>query len=178
MVTQAWRNTFSLNAKISEGRVVAAEKRSRGAFAVLLGVVCLVVVFGLPAPALAVQQHSGTEGLVIHQLGHLLFLFGMIFLLFRMRHPESRRLSRGSGWLEFKLCVILIILWNLLTFYGHWHQELINPDKFVTSGGRTTGFIVSGPLDALFYLSRLDHLLLLPAFVFLLLALRKWREQE
>jgi hypothetical protein len=32
-------------------------------------------------------------------------------------------------------------------------------------------------MDALFYFSRLDHLLLLPAFLCLLAALLKWRKQ-
>ena len=115
--------------------------------------------------------------MVAHELGHLLFLYGMLFLLYRLRQPATRQLTRGSGWLEFRLAIWLFILWNLLTFYGHWHEEVLSPDKFVLTGGIKTAFIIERPLDVLFYFSRLDHLLLLPAFVCLLLALRKWRHE-
>ena len=94
-----------------------------------------------------------------------------------LSHPKWRRVL-GFGWFEFKLFLWLIILWNILTFYGHWHHELINPKQYITTDGRITGFIISGPLDALFYFSRLDHLILLPAFLCLMAALIKWREQE
>lgn len=144
---------------------------------VALGIAVLGLFLGRPDLAWAVQQHGGPEGMIVHELGHLLFLFGMAFLLYRMGQSETRKLTRGSGWFEFKLSIWLIILWNILTFYGHWHQELISPDKFVRTGGKIAAFIISRPLDLFFYFSRLDNLLLLPAFLCLLLALRKWRQQ-
>jgi hypothetical protein len=125
-----------------------------------------------PHAAWAVQQHGGAEGLVSHQIGHLLFIFGMFYLLYRL-HLSS---PSGPGWKEFKLFVWLIICWNFLTFYGHWHQELIDPAKFLQINGKTSGFMISGPIDVLFYFSRLDHLVLLPAFLYLLTALAKWRK--
>lgn len=125
-----------------------------------------------PEASWAVQQHGGAEGLVSHQLGHFLFIAGMFFLLYRLhRFPH-----RSPGWTEFIVFTWLIIGWNLLTFYGHWHRELIDPAKFISNGDRTSAFIISGPLDILFYFSRLDHLILLPAFFFLLAALVKWRK--
>jgi hypothetical protein len=127
----------------------------------------------LPDTGWAVQQHGGAEGLVSHQIGHFLFITGMVYMLYRL-HISS---PRGPGWFEFKLFVWLIICWNLLTFYGHWHRELIDPAKFLVNNGDTVGFIISGPLDILFYFSRLDHLLLLPAFLCLLGALMKWRKE-
>ena len=125
-----------------------------------------------PHAAWAVQQHGGAEGLVSHQLGHLLFIFGMFCLLYRL-HIAS---PRGKGWMEFKLFIWLIICWSILTFYGHWHQELIDPAKYLRENGKTTGFIISSPFDILFYFSRLDHLVLLPAFLCLLISLTKWRK--
>lgn len=155
--------------------MVKAKKRSWVSRRVFFSLIFLIL--GLPVRAWAVQQHSGLEGMVVHELGHLLFMGGMLFLLYRMRQPETRRMTRGNGWFEFKLFIWLSILWNVLTFYGHWHQEIISPDKFVRIGGKSTAFILSGPIDVLFYCSRLDHLVLLPAFLCLLLALRKWRQQ-
>jgi hypothetical protein len=135
----------------------------------------LTVLFTLLLPdnALAVQQHGGAEGLISHQIGHVLFITGMLILFYRLKGSRSR----GTGWFEFKIFIGLIILWNLLTFYGHWHRELISPDKFVQLKGHVTGFSISSLTDAFFYLSRLDHLLLVPAFLFLLIALNKWRKQ-
>lgn len=155
--------------------MVDAMKRSWTSRCLIFSICSLFL--GQPAQVWAVQQHAGLEGMVVHELGHLLFMAGMFFLLYRMDQPETRKMTRGSGWFEFKLFIWLIILWNALTFYGHWHQEIISPDKFVRVGGKITAFILSSPVDALFYGSRLDHLVLLPAFLCLLQALRKWRQQ-
>lgn len=131
-----------------------------------------VLSFFLPDTAWAVQHHGGAEGLVSHQIGHVLFIAGMFYLLYRLHFSSPT----GPGWREFRIFVWLIIFWNFLTFYGHWHREVIDPAKFVVQNGSTTGFILSRPVDFLFYFSRLDHLLLVPAFLFLLAALLKWRK--
>ncbi|GAB4341348.1 MAG: hypothetical protein Kow0089_15630 [Desulfobulbaceae bacterium] len=143
-------------------------RRRKGLPELLVPVLLLLLL--LPESSWAVQQHGGTEGLISHQVGHLLFICGMLYVFLRLR----RFSARSAGWSEFRLFVTLIILWNLLTFYGHWHHELVDPDKFMKVNGRTTGFHVSTPMDALFFLSRLDHLLLLPAFLCLLMALLRW----
>ena len=132
---------------------------------------CLILI---PGRVWAVQQHSGAEGLVTHQLGHILFIAGMLLVLHRLRVTAAA----GRGWTFFRCFLWLIIFWNILTFYGHLHRELIDPANYISSGGRISGFILQTPLDVLFYLSRLDHLLLIPAFFFLLLALVQWRKQS
>ncbi|HIJ90990.1 MAG: hypothetical protein OEV89_09830 [Desulfobulbaceae bacterium] len=124
-------------------------------------------------PAWAVQSHGGAEGLVAHEIGHVLFVVGMGYLLFRLYHLKMK----GVGWLEFKIFLWLIIAWNFLTFSGHWINEFVAPEKFIKSGGKTIGFVVENFSDAYYFLTRLDHLLLVPALFFLLLALRKWRSQ-
>jgi hypothetical protein len=149
-----------------------AEGKRKQALPGTLCALFLFVALLLPQAAWAVQQHGGAEGLVSHQIGHLLFIFGMFFLLYRLHIS----VQSGPGWKEFKLFVWLIICWKFLTFYGHWHWELIDPAKLLTMSGKTTGFMISGPMDLLFYFSRLDHLLLVPAFLFLLIALTRWRK--
>jgi len=124
-------------------------------------------------PAWAVQQHGGSEGLISHQIGHLLFMAGMGLLLYRAKH---RHLS-GNGWTSFKIFLWLIFLWNVLTFSGHWMHEYSDPSKFSVSSHHITSFTITSLSDAYYYLTRLDHLLLVPAFLFLLLALRQWRHQ-
>ncbi|GAB4346843.1 MAG: hypothetical protein Kow0089_24370 [Desulfobulbaceae bacterium] len=126
------------------------------------------------SPAEAVQAHGGAEGLVAHQLGHLLFFSGIIFLLAKI-HRE--RVS-GPGWGLFRGFLWLLIVWNCVTFPGHWMHEHIDPGKFVRTGGVVTGFVVSDLFDAVFYLTRLDHLFLVPAFLFLVLALDRWEKKS
>jgi|GEM_PF-1408066 len=138
-------------------------------FSTFLGI--LVFLTLLTTPSWAVQAHGGAEGLVSHQIGHALFILGMGYLLFRLYRIQMK----GSGWFEFKVFLWVIIAWNLLTFSGHWMHECVSPGKFIKSDGSTISFTISSFTDAYFYLTRLDHLLLVPSFAFLVLALRKWR---
>lgn len=122
-------------------------------------------------PVWAVQTHDGVEGLVSHQIGHFLFTLGMGYLLFRLYSMRPK----SVGWLEFKTFLWLLIVWNITTFSGHWMDEFVAKEKFFKAHGRTLTFTIENFQDALYYLTRLDHLILIPSFVFLLLALRKWR---
>jgi len=139
------------------------------------GLLYTAIVFFLvfcPASAWAVQHHGGAEGLAAHEIGHFLFIVGMFFLLYRLYRGHVS----GPGWFEFRAFLWLIILWNILTFCGHLQWEFMSADKFIHTDGRITAFTISTPGDVFFYFSRLDHLLSLPAFVFLAAALHKWRK--
>jgi len=124
--------------------------------------------------ALALQPHEGLEGMITHEVGHLFFIVGVVYLLVRSR---SRRWI-GPGWKEFKLFLWFVLAWNAVAFAGHWIELYIPPEQFIKSGGNTTDFVVTGFADILYYVSVLDHLVLLPASIFLLLALRRWRSPE
>jgi hypothetical protein len=128
------------------------------------------VVLAEPHHAYAVQAHGGAEGLVSHQIGHILFIAGMGYLLYRIL---SNRIE-GPGWFEFKLFLSTILIWNFLTFTGHWLHEVTDTTKFISQNGITVAYKLTGFMDYYFYLTRLDHLALVPSFLFLLLALKKW----
>lgn len=132
---------------------------------------CLMLLTAV-VPAWAVQTHGGAEGLVSHQLGHFLYTVGMAYLLVRI----YRIRLQTSGWQEFKVFLWLIIIWNLVTFFGHWMDELVSPAKFVRSVSGISTFNAESLFDFVYYATRLDHLVLVPAFVFLLMALNKWRD--
>lgn len=138
------------------------------------GFPALILTLGLllvdAGPALAVQTHGGAEGLVAHQLGHLLLIAACVILLF-----HSRRLLAEAGWRHFRLFILLLIAWNLLTFAGHQLDEVIPAARFLWQDGRKIGMLLAGPADFFYYLSRLDHLLLAPAFWFLWRAIEGWR---
>lgn len=124
--------------------------------------------------AWAVQTHGGSEGLVSHQIGHFLFTLGMICLLVRVQQIGLA----SSGWPEFKFFLGLLVVWNIMTFSGHWMNEYVTPDSFVidSSGGRY--FTVETTWDVVYYLTRLDHFILVPALFLLMMALKKWRQQS
>lgn len=125
-------------------------------------------------PAHATQQHGGAEGLISHQIGHILFLLGMCTILLSV----CKRKLIGPGWPQFKIFLVSAILWNITTFSGHWAREYVAPEKFLSAEGLTRSFKVTTAVDAIFYFSSLDHIILAPAFLFLLLALRKWRSMS
>jgi hypothetical protein len=145
-------------------------KRLLGTYIPVLFTSLLVIVTMSATRAHAVQTHGGAEGLISHQLGHFLFFSGMLILLWRLK---KARLA-GSGWLEFKIFLWLILLWNVLTFTGHWMHEVVAAEHFMRHGDRVLAFRVDTLFNLIFYLTRLDHLLLVPAFFLLLLAIRKW----
>ncbi len=140
-------------------------------FKSLTPVITFILACLWAVPAFAVQAHGGSEGLVSHQVGHILFISGMIYLLYRVYHNHIT----GPGWFEFRGFLWLIILWNILTFTGHWMHEFVSPDQFMKDGGHIISFAITDLFDAVFYLTRLDHLLLVPSFLFLVVALHKWR---
>lgn len=158
----------------TKGRCTKIENFFRGLAAIVrcarFFVLCCLLIFVQSMPAFAVQSHGGSEGLVAHQIGHLLFVSGLGYLLFRI----YRMALQGAGWPSFRLFLWLLLSWNLLTFSGHWLDEVVSRQQFLFEGGAVRSFRVEGLLDAVYYLSRLDHLLLVPAAIFLLLSLRKW----
>ena len=124
--------------------------------------------------AWAVQSHGGSEGLVSHQIGHLLFSIGLGYLLFRLRSMRQK----GGGWFEFKTFIWLLIAWNVMTFSGHWMNEFVAQEKFIKDHANTLFFTVENLQDAIYYLTRLDHLILVPSFTFLFFALKRWRTAQ
>ena len=98
----------------------------------------------------------------------------MVVLLLRMRRSQLT----GPGWYEFRGFLWLIICWNVLTFAGHWIHEGVKVERFVLHSGHVAAFQVGNVFDLIFYLTRLDHLLLVPAFFMLLLAIRNWGRSE
>jgi len=133
--------------------------------------VCLLTTFIFPVShAYAVQTHGGAEGLVSHQLGHFLFTFAILVLLFCWNRSHVTK----PGCQEFRGFLWMIVVWNVLTFAGHWMGEMVEPQYLFDPEGRITSFQINRFSDLIFYLTRLDYLLLVPAFFLLFLAIQKW----
>ncbi len=123
-------------------------------------------------PALATQGHAGIEGVWVHQFAHLFFLFSMLLLIYWLRQAG---LVKVPGWRYIQYAALFFILWNMDTMLVHFLDEQIRAVS-VQSAGRWTIQVVAagdrGWLAVLYYLAKLDHLLCVPAMVFLMLGLR------
>lgn len=141
---------------------------SRGELFFLIAFIFLKVF--APEPVYAIQIHGGTEALVAHQIGHILFLLGALSILVRI----YRGRWQGPGWNEFKYFLWLIILWNGVTFLGHFLSEVERFHYATAADGRILGLYAVRVIDYVFYFCKLDHLLLFPAMLYLFFALRRW----
>lgn len=126
-----------------------------------------------PHPAWATQDHGGQEGLYAHQIAHLFFLCAMGLLIFWLK---EKQLENQAGWNWIQLSALFFMLWNADAFLVHFLEttpELLRlrPDstwhlRLETQPGREW-------IAYVYYLVKLDHLLALPATIFLFIGLRK-----
>jgi hypothetical protein len=125
---------------------------------VLIGV---LVLEGLsPRPVLAIQPHGPPEGFYIHQIAHLAFIGALLFFIYKLsqevrEHGSFRLLAWACG---------LLVLWNLDAFVGHLSALPLSPRDFLgQEGDFTQRLVMSGPAPWIYYLTSLDHFLLVPA---------------
>ncbi|SLM27625.1 conserved membrane hypothetical protein [Desulfamplus magnetovallimortis] len=135
----------------------------------------------MPVPAFATQMHSSSEGVLVHQLGHLFFLFSMVILYFTI---QGKQLHDEKGWRYIQFSALFFVLWNLDALTVHF---LDNQTHIVIPHIRSIWEIEfdlsksSSQLAMFYYFLRLDHLLCLPGMIFLwrgLALLLKQNEQE
>jgi hypothetical protein len=132
--------------------------------------IATLLLSSISTPLWAVQSHGNGEGLVSHQLGHILFGVGLLYMLLRLRGIQKGE----KGWREFKFFLLGVVLWNIIAFFSHAHHSHILASQYIKSDGCTSAFKAESFVDILYYFSRLDHLVLVPALFFLAIALRKW----
>ena len=127
----------------------------------------------LAEPALATQAHSAPEGLYAHQLAHIFFIISMGVLIYWLR---ARRLVRMVGWRYIQYAALFFILWNLDAFSVHLLEEqiaVIEVQRLDAWQIRISASNDSGLLTRLYYAAKLDHLLCVPALLFLYFGLRR-----
>lgn len=136
------------------------------ALAVLAGWLC-------PEAALAVQEHGAPEGIYLHQGAHLFFVASMGLLIYWLR---QRRLVREPGWRYIQYAALLFIIWNLDAFAAHFLDEQSDILDMLPAGfGKLRIEIGDYPaaLAWVYYFAKLDHLLCVPAMLFLYAGLRR-----
>lgn len=123
----------------------------------------------LPSEAFAIQLHAHGGGIITHQIGHVFFLFSMVVLLFTIR---EKNLDIQKGWRLIQYSALFFILWNLDTLAAHFLDNQIYVVKMETlSFNRAVIETPSGSrsLALIYYIFKLDHLLCVPAMLFLYL---------
>lgn len=129
----------------------------------------------VPTPALALQIHDAPEGLYVHQIGHVLFAIAMLGFALRIRHSK---LSKEKSWRLMSVGAVLFVLWNGWAFFGHILAILIPKEHFSRGSSGLKSILVShSPIDTLYYLFQMDHLICFPALVFIYLALKQMTKQ-
>jgi hypothetical protein len=126
--------------------------------------------------AWATQQHGAPEGLYVHQAAHIFFALAMGLLIYWL---HKWKLARLIGWRQIRLAAFFFIAWNLDAMIAHWLEEQsvwIQAERIGLM--RITVDTIEGYdwLAVIFYLSKLDHLLCVPALFFLLLGLKRLLE--
>lgn len=123
-----------------------------------------------PSLSWALQTHDAPEGLIVHQLAHILFMASLVYLAWDIK----RNSFSGRGWGYLLLFCLFMFSWNVLAFVGHTIEVHINRSDFYTESSylytRIYGPFSSAKLA--YYIAKFDHLISVPALFFLFLALR------
>ena len=127
----------------------------------------------LAEPAFATQSHGHPAGLYAHQMAHVFFMFSMGLLIFWLRH---RGLTRSAGWRTFQYASLFFILWNADAFLVHFIEEqsaALDITRLSTWKISIKAPPEMGWLGYVYYIAKLDHLLCVPALLFLYIGLKK-----
>ena len=128
-----------------------------------LGVIAFVIFD--PRPALALQTHGPPEGLYVHQLAHFFFAAALLFLIWQVKYEG---LTGLPGFRQLRWACGLFVLWNVVAFLGHWSEELLLPQAFQGQPGDLSRRLIMSRFSAwIYYVTKLDHLILVPAFFLL-----------
>ncbi len=121
----------------------------------------------LPIDGYATQLHASSEGIITHQVGHLFFLFSMVALIFTI---TGKGLDKQKGWRLIQYSAFFFILWNLDAITAHFFDNQIHAVKIETISIGKMKIVTNNDSSLLawfYYVLKLDHLLCVPAMLFL-----------
>lgn len=132
----------------------------------------LIFILCSAGNAMALQTHGAPEGIYVHQMAHILFIVALGYLYWHTRKTEE---TSGQGWKWFQLFCLFMMAWNGLAFIGHETYSHLS----------TTDFLAKNSWDArlaypitfkkvLYYITKMDHFLIVPALFALVVGLRKF----
>ncbi len=137
--------------------------------ATLLFLASAGILLGIPADAAAIQQHVHDEGIIVHQIGHLFFLLSMVVLVLSI---AGKGLGRLKGWRCIQVSCLFFILWNIGTITAHFLDnqiDIVSMEIVSFNQLRLTSISGGLPVEGIYYFLKMDHLLCVPAMLFLYL---------
>ena len=126
-----------------------------------------------PATVWATQTHGGLEGLYVHQFAHIFFAFSMGLLIYWLR---KWGLVASAAWRSIQYSALFFIAWNLDAYVSHWLVEQSGLIEVTAVDGMRIQITTPRGmkwLSEIYYLTKLDHLLSVPALIFLFLGLKQ-----
>ncbi len=141
----------------------------------LVGFLLWSVIF--PSPALAFIPHwDPTEAFFIRQFSYLFFMVAMIFFIHELK---QEKLQHHRGFRQLSWASVFFALWNLDCFVGQFISLYVQPQMVGgVAGSLSQQMIMTGMGNWINYVTKLDHLLLVPAFIFVYLGLRAFRQEQ
>lgn len=128
------------------------------------------LIVGMAENCWALQSHGPPEGLYVHQMAHLLFSGALAYLFW---HTRKRPALKSKGWRYLQIFCVVLISWNLLAFVGHEAYGFLIDEDFVNTGSLQG--VIAPPVSfvkVLYYVTKMDHLLNVPALLALVISLR------
>jgi hypothetical protein len=131
----------------------------------------LVILLLLPSPAWAFIPHwDPQEAFFIRQFAYLFWALSMVFFIFALK---QEKLHEHPGFRRLVWAGVFFALWNFDCFIGQFIS--LSRESAETTGllaAATRELSGSKVLNWFYYLTKLDHLLLVPAFLFYYLGIR------
>lgn len=130
----------------------------------------LLFQFAPTESAWALQSHGAPEGLYVHQMAHLLFAATLAYLFWHTRRTPA---DTSKGWQYLQIFSVLLACWNLLAFAGHEAFEHLTVGDFIGKDSWEEQLTAPiSPVKALYFVSTMDHFLIVPALLALVISLR------
>jgi len=138
----------------------------------------IILFFFIPLNAWGYVPHE-YPAIYVHQIGCIFYLIALIFFLGVI---VRNRLHKETGWRYLFLAIIIFIIWDINIIIGRFIEAwLIEPSQ--TIGGKegweyfTRKIEIEG-LEYLYYISRLDFILLNIAMLLFYMGLREHLRKE
>lgn len=127
--------------------------------------------------AMATQVHGAPEGLYVHQMAHVLFIFSLGALIYWLREHS---LIKDPGWRYVQYAAFFLILWNIDAVLAHYLDGREDLFGLVNEGAWNARIHLvhgTGKVLLVYYFAKLDHLFCVPGIVFLYVGLRRLLKQ-
>lgn len=135
-----------------------------------IGLLACGLLIALPESGWALQTHGAPEGIYVHQLAHVLFMASLGYLYWHTRKTQHRQ---SNGWRYLQIFCVVLSLWNGSAFLGHEMLGHLSAADFIDKGTWQEQLTLPFTLTkAVYYVTRLDHLLFVPALAALVISLR------